>query len=91
MTKKDLPLALETISKMYMQGQLSTQTMQKMFTARHFMEISSLLIDINGNVDGFVNGIAKGVNYSDDFYKKMFDINKQWEQLKNNMIATASG
>lgn len=91
MTKKDLPMALETMSKMYIQGQLSTQTMQKMFTARHFMEISNLLIDINGNVDSFVNGIAKGINYADDFYKKMFDVNKQWEQLKNNMVASTGG
>ena len=90
MTKTDLPKALEIMSQMYIKGQLNTQVMQKMFTARHFMEISNLLIDINGNIDTFVGGIAKGVNYSDDFYKKMFDINEQWKLLKNNITASFS-
>lgn len=85
MTKKDLPKALEIMSKMYVEGKLSTQVMQKMFTARHFMEISNLLIDINGNINGFVDGIAKGVSYSNDFYKKMFDINEQMKVFRNNM------
>lgn len=85
MTKKDLPQALRIMSEMYTKGQLSTQVMQKMFTARHFMEISNLLIDINGNIDGFVDGIAKGVSYSNDFYKKMFDINEQMKIFKNNV------
>lgn len=88
LTKTDLPKALEMLSQMYLKGQLNTQVMQKMFTARHFMEVSNLLIDINGNIDGFVNGIAKGVEYSDDFYKKMFDINEQWKLLKNNVTAS---
>lgn len=91
MTKKDLPQALNVLSKMYIKGQLSTQTMQKMFTARHFMEISDLLISINGNIDDFVNGIAKGVSYSNDFYKKMFDVNEQMKLLKNNAQATFGG
>ena len=88
MTKKDLPQALNVLSQMYVKGQLSTQVMQKMFTARHFMEISNLLLDINGNIDGFVEGIAKGVSYSNDFYKKMFDINEQMKLFKNNMQNT---
>ncbi|MGL6185538.1 MAG: phage tail tape measure protein [Clostridium chrysemydis] len=91
MTKKDLPQALNIMSQMYVKGQLSTQVMQKMFTARHFMEISNLLIDINGNIDGFVDGIAKGVSYSDDFYKKMFDINEQMKVFKNNMQTSLGG
>lgn len=85
MTKKDLPEALRVMSELYMKGQLSTQVMQKMFTARHFMEISNLLIDINGNIDGFVDGIAKGVSYSNDFYKKMFDINEQLKVFRNRL------
>lgn len=91
MTKKDLPKALNILSDMYVKGQLNTQTMQKMFTARHFMEISNLLIGINGSVDDFVNGIAKGISYSNDFYKKMFDINEQAKLLRNNMQNTFGG
>lgn len=91
LTKKDLPKALELMSKFYAEGKLGTQTLQKMFTARHFMEISNLLLQINGDVDGFVNGIAKGVSYTQDFYKAMFDINNQWQQLKNNAFAGTAG
>lgn len=91
MTKEDLPKALEIMSKMYIEGKLSTQVMQKMFTARHFMEISNLLIDINGNTDEFVNRIAKGVDYSNDFYKKMFDINQQVKMLGNNFKNSTKG
>lgn len=91
MTREDLPKALNVLSDMYMKGQLNTQTMQKMFTARHFMEISNLLIDINGNTDAFVERMAKGVDYSNDFYKKMFDINEQFKLLKNNLSASVGG
>lgn len=91
MTREDLPKALNVLSEMYMKGQLNTQTMQKMFTARHFMEISNLLIDINGNTDAFVERLAKGVDYSNDFYKKMFDINEQIKLAKNNMLASTGG
>lgn len=91
MAKTDLPKALNILSEMYVKGQLSTQTMQKMFTARHFMEISNLLIDINGNVDSFVNRLAKGVDYSNDFYKKMFDVNEQMKLFKNNLEASLGG
>lgn len=88
MAQSDLPQAVEKMSELYKSGQLSSSVLQKMFTARHFMEISNLLIDINGDIDGFVNGIAKGVNYSNDFYKNMFNINKQMQQLKNNVFAS---
>ncbi|MGL5963537.1 MAG: hypothetical protein ACRCZ2_03950, partial [Fusobacteriaceae bacterium] len=91
MAKKDLPSALNVLSQMYVKGQLNTQTMQKMFTARHFMEISNLLLDINGNTDAFVSKIAKGVDYTNDFAKKMFDINEQMKILSNNAKNGMSG
>ncbi|MGL5961329.1 MAG: hypothetical protein ACRCZ0_05195, partial [Cetobacterium sp.] len=89
MAKKDLPSALNILSQLYIKGQLNTQTMQKMFTARHFMEISNLLLDINGNTDAFVIKLAKGVDYTDDFFKKMFDVNEQMKILSNNISNTA--
>ncbi|MGL5100514.1 MAG: phage tail tape measure protein, partial [Fusobacteriaceae bacterium] len=77
LTKTDLPKALQIMSELYNTGKLSTQVMQKMFTARHFMEISNLFIDMAGNVDGFVASIAKGISYSNDFYKSTLNINTQ--------------
>ncbi|MGL4426052.1 MAG: hypothetical protein ACRCZ1_04515, partial [Cetobacterium sp.] len=91
MAKKDLPTALNVLSQMYTKGQLNTQTMQKMFTARHFMEISNLLLDINGNTSEFINRIAKGVAYTDDFAKKMFDINEQMKLFSNNTKSSFGG
>ena len=85
LTRKDLPRAVELLSKWYTEGKLSTQVMQKMFTGRHFNEISNALIQINGNVDTFINGIAKGVDYASDFDKNMFNINNQWSMLSNSI------
>lgn len=87
LSKKDLPRAVELLSKWYTEGKLSTQVMQKMFTGRHFMEISNALIQINGDIDTFVNGITKGVSYSADFDKNMLNINNQWKQFLNNVNA----
>lgn len=84
LAKTDLPKAVQLISELYTQGKLSSQVLQKMFTGRHFMDIGEILVQINGNVDNFIDGIAKGVNYSSDFYKKMFDINEQVKQLSVN-------
>lgn len=85
MAKTDLPKAVETMSKLYIQGKLSSQVLQKLFTARHFMELSDLLLAVNGNVDGFVDKITKGANYSEDVYKSMFNLNRQTELLQNNI------
>lgn len=92
MAQKDLPKALETMSKLYIEGKLSSQVLQKMFTARHFQEISNILLEINGDVQQFVNTFAKGVDYANDFNKNMFNVNEQFKQLKNNIFAiTSSG
>lgn len=88
MTKKDLPLAVQQLSQLYKEGKLGTQVMQKMFTARHFMEISNLLIDIDGRVNDFIDSIAKGISYTNDFYKSMFDVNNQVKQFSNNAKAS---
>jgi hypothetical protein len=83
--QKDLPKAVELMSQLYIQGKLSATTLQKMFTARHFMEISNLLLQINGDVETFVSGIAKGVDYTNDNYKAMFNLANQAELLGNNL------
>lgn len=90
MAQKDLPKALEVMSKLYIEGKLSSQVLQKMFTARHFQEISNILLDINGNIDGFVESFSKGLDYANDFNKNMFNINEQFKQLKNNVFAITS-
>lgn len=87
LAKKDLPKAVELISTLYKNGQLSSGVLQKMFTARHFMEISNLLVKINGDVDGFTKGIASGLKYTDDTVKAMFNVNEQLKLAKNNVKA----
>lgn len=94
LAKDNLPLAIQKISELYTQGKLSDQVLQKMFTGRHFLDIGEILVQINGNVNSFVDNIAKGVSYSADFYKKMFDINEQVTQLQvnfNNVITSSFG
>ena len=85
MTRTDLPKAVELISELYVQGKLSTQVMQKMFTGRHFMEASNLFLQINGNVKAFSESITKNNNYLTDYYKNMFNINNQFTLLLNNL------
>lgn len=85
LAQRDLPKAAEEMSKLYISGKLSYQTMQKLFTARHFTEIITLLRQINGDVDSFTNGLAKGIDYSNDMYKAMFNITEQSKLLKNNL------
>lgn len=90
MAQEDLPKALEFLSKLTIEGKVSQQVLQKMFTARHFMDVSHLLTLINGDIETFVNGISKGVDYSADFQKKMYDVNEQVKLLKNNIEASFS-
>lgn len=85
LAQKDLPKAAEEMSKLYISGKLSYQTLQKLFTARHFTEIITLLRQINGDVESFTNGLAKGIDYSNDMYKAMFNITEQSKLLKNNL------
>ena len=85
LAKTDLKSAVQLISELYTQGKLSSQVLQKMFTGRHFLDIGEILVQINGDVNSFVDGIAKGVNYASDFYKKMFDSNEQIKQLSINI------
>lgn len=85
LAQKDLPKAAEEMSKLYLNGKLSYQTLQKLFTARHFTEIITLLRQINGDVESFTNGLAKGIDYSNDMYKAMFNITEQSKLLKNNL------
>lgn len=87
LARTDLPKAVELVSKLYKTGKLNDATLQKMFTARHFLDIQSLLSAINGDVDSFVKGISKGVDYSNDLYKAMFNISEQSKQLGNNIKA----
>lgn len=91
LAKTDLRGTVELLSKLYTEGKLSSQVLQKMFTGRHFMEIAEILTQINGNVDTFVDSVATGVNYSQDFYKNMFNINEQVKLLSNNMQKMSQG
>lgn len=88
LAERDLPKAVELMSKLTIEGKIGSQVLQKLFTARHVKDIQNLLISVNGNVGEFVNGITKGIYYTDDFSKNMFNINNQLKQLKNNLFAT---
>ena len=88
MAKKDLPLAIETLSKLRKEGVLTDGVMSKLFTNRHGADLSNLLTQINGDVDGFIKRISTGADYTSDAYKNMFNINEQLKQFENQVMAT---
>ncbi|MGL6023058.1 MAG: hypothetical protein ACRC0F_00375, partial [Cetobacterium sp.] len=90
LAKQDAPKALEVLSQLTIQGKLGTEALQKMFTARHFMEIANVFLEMNGDVNTFSDNITKGISYSNDFYKSLFDINKQAVLLKQNLFNALS-
>lgn len=83
LAKTDLNQAIELLSQLRKQGILTDEVMTKLFTQRHGMDIAALLEQVNGNVDLFVEKLAKGVDYIEDAKKKMFDINEQWKLFGN--------
>lgn len=83
LAKTDLNKAIELLSQLRKQGILTDEVMTKLFTQRHGMDIAALLEQVNGNVDLFVEKLAKGVDYIEDAKKKMFDINEQWKLFGN--------
>lgn len=83
LAKTDLNQAIGLLSQLRKQGILTDEVMTKLFTQRHGMDIAALLEQVNGNVDLFVEKLAKGVDYIEDAKKKMFDINEQWKLFGN--------
>lgn len=87
MAKKDLPQAIELLSKLHKEGIVSTRTLMKMFTGRHFTEISTILRAVDGDVDRFTQSLTKGVSYMSDYNKQMYNLTNQWKQFNNIVLA----
>lgn len=82
---QNLPQAVELLSQIQAQGDLSTQTLQKMFTGRHFTEVSAILRSVGGDWERFNKIFAQGVDYQLDYVKQMYNVNNSIKTLKNNL------
>lgn len=91
LARKDLPKAVEVVSKLYKQGVLTGTTLQKMFTARHALDIENVLALVNGDVEKFTKGIASGIDYLDDYSKQIYNLNNQLTLFKNNIMSSQQG
>lgn len=87
MAKGNLLEAISLMSRLQMEGNISTATMQKMFTGRHFTEAQAVLRAVGGDWKKFNEVFAQGVNYQQDYAKQMMNVNNELAKLKNNMLA----
>lgn len=93
LAKSDLPKAIEVLSKLNKEGLVSTETLKKMFTGRHFTEIMAILRAVDGDVNKFSESLTKGVSYMADYNKQMYNLTNQFKQFQNvtfNMTRTMS-
>lgn len=85
LAKKDLPLAIELMSKLKVEGVLTSQTLQKMFTQRHALDLEVLLGQVNGDISNLVSNITQGKDYVADFEAQMFTMTNQLKLFKQNL------
>jgi TP901 family phage tail tape measure protein len=85
LAKKDLPLAIELMSKLKVEGVLTSQTLQKMFTQRHALDLEVLLGQVNGDINNLVSNITQGKDYVADFESQMFTMTNQLQLFKQNL------
>lgn len=85
LAKKDLPLAIELMSKLKVEGVLTSQTLQKMFTQRHSLDLEVLLGQVNGDINNLVSNITQGKDYVADFEAQMFTMTNQLQLFKQNL------
>lgn len=85
LAKKDLPLAIELMSKLKVEGVLTSQTLQKMFTQRHALDLEVLLGQVNGDINNLVSNITQGKDYVADFEAQMFTMTNQLQLFKQNL------
>lgn len=85
--KSNLPQAVQLLSQIQSQGDLSTRTLQKMFTGRHFTEVSAILRAVGGDWQKFNKVYAQGIEYQEDYVKQMYNVNQAIATLKNNLIS----
>lgn len=90
LARKDLPLAIELMSKLKVEGVVTGQTIQKMFTQRHALDMEVYLGQVNGNIQNIVDTVTKGKDYMQDFEAQMFTLTNQIELFKNNMTTISA-
>nr|DAX66546.1 MAG TPA: minor tail protein [Bacteriophage sp.] len=85
LARKDLPLAIELMSKLKVEGIVTGQTLQKMFTQRHALDMEVFLGQVNGNIENIINTVTKGKDYMQDFNAQMYTVNNQLQLFKQNL------
>lgn len=88
LARKDLPLAIELMSKLKMEGILMGDTIQKIFTQRHALDAEVYLNQVGGNIDKLLNKITKGMEYTQDFDTQMFTFENNFKKFLNNIKAS---
>ena len=85
LARKDLPMAVQLMSELKVKGILAGETIQKIFTQRHALDIEVLLNQVNGDVDRFINLLTKGMDYAKDFNSQMFSLANNMKLFGNHL------
>jgi hypothetical protein len=82
--KEDVYDAIQLLLNNFDKLSAQQYTLQKMFTARHWTKIASLLASMGGNVESFVTEMTTGNEVAEDYEKQMKNLNNQLEQLQKS-------
>ena len=85
LAQEDLPEAINLLSNLYTNGELSYKTLSKVFTVRHAPYVLQSLLEINGNLDEYRKKITTGRNVTEDYEKQMQSWDNTLKKTKNNL------
>ena len=81
----EIEKAIQGLSKLQKQGIISYGTLKKLFTERHSSAISTLLSEVNGDVDKFIDKITTGVDVNKNFGKAMENWSVKADRIAKNL------
>lgn len=91
LASKDLPKAVNLLSELYTKGDITQQTINKMFTTRQGLAISNALQIINGDWETYANRVKTASDLTEDFEKQMFNLNNQLGEMKSKFVNIFTG
>ena len=67
LSQRDLPLAVDMLSKLTVNGQISQQTLNKIFTLWNSPSTSNVLYQMNGDLETFMTTMDSGRTIATDY------------------------
>ena len=87
---EDLPRAINLLSQLHSEGDISLRTINKMFTTRQGQAISSLLQTIGGDWEDYSERIKTASSLTEDYEKQLSNLNNELGMLTSKFKASFS-